>query len=815
MSLTFNQIVDKLARDHLWPDPSADFQFPITAERLSGVSGFTQGFTYMNRYIPLPDNTNTYHVFVAGRLNPELLKLSLTDTLWNNYTDIINQKNMYASAYMTIGLEIPRQDLFFSFGKTKTLLIALRWNLTTGFDYSLIENISTRFYSSTYLQDNPNISYKALSLNMGSSDDVTIINNFYNQYYPQEGGIILFVNGQISSIDQVVINTSVDIIYDPTIKNVFIQDVDNLPTFISELDKQRKYLVHMNDQNQTVDFLDDIDFYIVGYISESSYVGLYYQRNNIQNVRQITFHDYALLTNNVWNIISYFQNDLSHYKFKVVLNIRRTGMTQNPLTTNHRLFQILHISSDLQQTLIYGINAVNELWNAKGLEKSQTMMYLQSYFNQLDQYNSFDIVGYNSTCSRICSPVMYLNTSTDEILLPICYSANSTILEYDYNGALTTISSNYQNGSYQLKSQSTRALKFLSGQTTANAGDIYISLLEPYVLGIGEMFRVYGELSGVWKDVTNECSVTDGAVYPISGYDSLILKTGKYIYLIEGQYASQYFGVSIALTDTYVSQIPYGSLEVYLNGYRMVRYVDFDILGNIVYIYNNNKMRNTNKVLVLGKYFCNSDLSVLDLSHIGVGPISEINTASAFNDQKPYTIIIDNTLFFTNTTYNSEYVHYSIEEEVPNLTYYLSQDSQNLFVAEKLIDDKLKIIVQAINNTFIPAYGMVFNKLTIISPFLGTVLNNLVNGKYNDFIYNSYSLPDINSLLLPLNNLLNIDPLYNSNVSENYYSVYPFYSALPIDLDPYQYKFYKSVLKQYANGKLDYQSALTNIQKYA
>jgi hypothetical protein len=79
MSLTFNQIVDKLARDHLWPDPSADFQFPITAERLSGVAGFTQGFTYMNRYIPLPDNTNTYHVFVAGRINPELLKLLLTN----------------------------------------------------------------------------------------------------------------------------------------------------------------------------------------------------------------------------------------------------------------------------------------------------------------------------------------------------------------------------------------------------------------------------------------------------------------------------------------------------------------------------------------------------------------------------------------------------------------------------------------------------------------------------------------------------------------------------------------------------------------
>jgi hypothetical protein len=41
----------------------------------------------------------------------------------------------------------------------------------------------------------------------------------------------------------VIVSTAVDIIYDPTVKNVFIQDLDNLPTFVSDLDSQRKYLV--------------------------------------------------------------------------------------------------------------------------------------------------------------------------------------------------------------------------------------------------------------------------------------------------------------------------------------------------------------------------------------------------------------------------------------------------------------------------------------------------------------------------------------------------------------------------------------------
>jgi hypothetical protein len=103
---------------------------------------------------------------------------------------------MYANAYTTIGLEMPRQDLFFSFGKTKTLLIALRWNIFTGFDYAQIENLSTRFYSSTYLQENPNLSYRALSMNIGSSSDITTITNFYNQYISQEGAVSIFEMGR-------------------------------------------------------------------------------------------------------------------------------------------------------------------------------------------------------------------------------------------------------------------------------------------------------------------------------------------------------------------------------------------------------------------------------------------------------------------------------------------------------------------------------------------------------------------------------------------------------------------------------------------
>ena len=798
-------VIDEYLRNNLWANPKGDWQFPIMPELISPSQGYRGYFILNNTRFNLPDNNSYYNAYSAGRLNPELIRLLLNNNMWTSFDEIINNYNMYSSAYTDDGITLLRSDVYYAFGKNKTLIILVRRNNNFNLNYENL-NIGVRFYAPVYLEQNQSLysgSFSCVSKNITNNQYLNDVQTFYNSY--PENSVSVFINGYLNSINNVTIGSSVDIIYDPVYKSTYSRLLNTLPVFYSNLDKSRKYLFHIDPENiNEIDFISNIDFYLIGYNSNSSY-GLYLHRNIISNIRNVSFHDYSIETSNVQNLMINISNLVENPTFEIVAKVRKSPFGQNLLNTDNDLLNLYKIQSD-KESLFAGKNSVS-IFNASNLESSDIMQYVSSYQSQLDQFNSLEVAGYNSITNAICSPLV--NVGSEPILIPECFTPGFTAFEFS-NGLLNLTSSNSNNGSYSVINSTTDKVLFLNGVPTNNPNDIYKSWLGGNIsISTQYDYRVYGFNGQNWLDVTNEIPVQEvsgsNILSYINGYEELLIKTSEYIYVVSAEVNVQNTALFYELNDPYMEAIPYGALDVFLNGYYLNYLIDYILIGNIVYITNLEKINinNINNLLIVGYSFCNQDLSIPNYNNIKV-----YENLPEFNNDHYYPhITIVNNQIYDNQTFTEPYYEVNNKLIPVSLRYFYNLDTLTLL--EDSLENKPKMdVMESLYNEFKPI-DILPNKKPILSVFLNTILNNAIQGEFNNFIYTDYSKSDILFLLFSWSKLFSSDPLFNDDILSEQYEIFGTFNT--IDVNKYVYDFFVHVLEVYKSDKLNYFGTVSNL----
>lgn len=816
---------DVLLEDKIWSAPTGDWQYPLQPAKISPTNGFIYSFNVGNAIVQLPDTVNTYHVFQAGRLNPELLKLTIGNDAWMPLSGIINQYNMYAMAYSDYGIIFPRCNVYYRFHKNKNMYFALKWDYNVNIDYIKLNNIYIRFLMSTYLGDNPSVdvgNFSCLSNTLSTSADVDNIVSYYNQF-PEEKTTVC-INGYLSSISQATTGVTADVLYDPSFKSSTISRLSSLPTFLSELDNQRKYLFHIDPENiDQLDFLNNIDFYLVGQTNGNNY-GLYIHRNNISNIRNVTFHDYAIKAINVQNSLSNLPLLPTNYDFYIMAVVRNSGFNLDMIDTKNRLLSLYNIDSEYTVSLLAGLNS-NSLWNAATLEKSSTNLYIQSYLNELVNYSPLEVGGYFNTTNKLCNPILIRPSNTNVVSVPPCYTDGFTALEFS-NGLLINIGYNQNNGQYQIVNSNTDTIYFLNGIFKHHSDSLYNEWSSgQFTIPLNIEYRVYTIINNEYTDITNivqSNNTSNGIVleYP-TGYSSLIVKTNQYIYMQTFTFASNIKTFSGVINDQYFPQIPYGAIDVFLNGYYLTNLIDYYIADNTIYLTNFSyvKTQEYNNLVVLCRGFCNSSMVMEDINEFSIventsGFVDSFNETIEKN-YRPLVATVNNLLYtgnevISNDTILNNMLYISLKTPFINAYKYLQSDSQNLLTESLSINNTIQNLENIFNDISNPLYP-VNKKITLVSAFLSTILFNLLQGEYDSFVYSTYVEADVGNYFLSLSQYFNDDPLWNDRVDHYYFTVIGFNNNYPVTLNKQYFDFYTRVLNYYTNERLDYFDTVTNM----
>lgn len=800
--------------NHLWGNPKGDWQYPLIPDKISPSSGYIVYFNHNNRVINLPDNTSTFSIFTLGSLNPELLGLRIPGPNgWVSFDSVMTTLNMYASCY-TEGLNLLRSDIYYRFNQSKELIIAVRWNSNFNIDYGELAGITIRFYIPEYLNQNKSVysgNFDILSLNVSSSSALSEIQSFSQKYNNQ---VSIFANGYYTSLDSLQLDQAVDIIYSPIYKSTYSSSLNILPVFYSDMDNEWKCLFHIDPTVvNDLEFISNIDFYLVIEYSNIQ-LGLYIDRNNISNIRNVSYHDYSISTIAIENYISKLPLTNNNYSYSIIANVHKSAFGRNLINSNNELLSLYNINNIPKSSLLAGINA-NSIYNANDLEKSMVMDYMQSGFHELSNFDLLEIGGYGSIAKLIGDPLVKVENNW--VTIPGAYPEYFTAFEYQ-NNLLTNYSSNYSNAKYPLSNTNATYVEFINGESTNNSNLIYTQWASgAYSIPIDLDYRVYAIINGTYTDVTNNISVSTVSNNNILTYNpeygTMYIKTSQYILIQDGIYASNVNGTVVSINDTMMSNIPYGVVDVFINGYYLIQDRDYVLIGNTIYITNfDYSNSNSNSVLIRCYSFCNTDMSMLSTTenyYIENDSSANLTLLSLSMQYYSPTVMIVNNQIYTNQSFIDPYLYVTIKTYPVSIRNYYNQDSVTLFTnslqTRKLIKD--------LNNTF-KTDIVINNKTILLSAFLSTILYNSLSGIYDDFIDSNYIMADIGPYFEKLiSEFNNKDPLLNNDIHSNQFSVIGILASLPINVPVKIYDFYSKVMNFFYNDKLDIFTTLSYLNK--
>lgn len=806
--------------DNIWASPKGDWQFPLSPMRMSGSDGFINFCKLAGTNITLPTGNETYHLFQVGRLNPELLKLLIGDGNWQSFANIINNQNVYAQTYTDYGMTLSLSDVYFRFDTNKAMYIAVRWNPLLDIDYSNLTDITIRFITASYVNNTiPSLlnQYAAWSGTVTDDLDITNIQQFAAQY--PGSNLLFYANGYLSDLNAIGINDQVDVIFDPLYKQLVSLRLNELPVFNSEMDSQRKFLFHVDPINENdIDFINNIDFYLTAVDGNGNQTGLYIHRNNIRNVRNITFHDYSIMAYNVQNLLTYLPLALSNYELYITAFIRKSGFNNDGvIDTKERLLSLYDFPDSLLDSLLANLNA-DSLWNASNLEKSTTLQFMQSYLKDLNNYNTEEVGGYFSITQQVCPPLSA--TTPNWLTIPPCYQNGFTACEFE-DGLLTGLSYNQEDGMYQLVNPAADHVEFTNGLPTTEYENVYSSWSGGnFTVPLNIEYRVYGQDStNAWNDITSLVASTQTAngtvlTYP-TGYNNIVVKNNNYQYVYSSAIPATLANITVSLDDPYMASIPYAVVDVYLNGYLLVNQVDYILIGNTVYLSNFEQMQTTYKNLLYIKCqgFCNSDLTPLSLDSNLILENTPENVA-ALNETiatlyRPAIVIVNNTLY-TGQSYPDSFLYICIKTKIVNAFKYLGTDSQTLLNSSLDVNKRIGLL----KTLYTPDYSvkpLTNHKKTLISPFLYTILQNVLANNYSQWYDISYTKADLGNFFYEMSQTFKDDPIWNDVVNYDYYQVVGFNTNFPVNLNASQFNFYIDVVTFFNNSRIDYLSTLTNM----
>ncbi len=820
---------------NVWCSPEQDRQAIIRLNRSSrpgGQLGYID-LQWAREY--LPTNNDYYAVYVIGQNSPYRLNLPTEESEWMTFAHLGRTRGINIELYTDAGLMFSNDHCYLRRTKNRNFIIAVkRQDVITDIDQV---TPYVRFYSNSYYDseraDHLTQTVFTKAIVVGSMEQALAFQNeMLTARATGVGRVLAYRNGEYVNDYLPTLMQIGDILeyrHDPSIKAVYEFSSKSLPSFLSALDSQQKYLLHPPKALDVIDYQDDVDVYVVKKNPTSRDRGLYYHKNRSYGLRMVTHHDYALSAN---QLQEYIENDSiwdENDDLTIMVFVKHSGYARPLIDEHSRIKELYKLTDSEIVAAMVGFDATLEEWRAASLEANAYTKIMRSAYKDVSVNDVIAAYGYNSL-ANIYGKV-YHRVVDQRVLLPVGLQSNSTVYEYDFNGLLLGWRQHVGDATYYTQYPETVFVEVLAGrggtESPIEVGNVN------YTVEKDQSYRMYvtpvvgGVITNEWADVTNTSKVTrvgdtvywtidtDGERAAIVNdmfftcYD-LVLNSNDLVYQ---------FTITHKTYQGLVVKIPPGRIDIFLNGHSLIQDIDYHIdFPRVTLLTSKYLKTGAQNLTIRCTGYCSTTMELLkpyDSGFVKYGMLSVDNEYDVREDKSVSFVVggrryLHDQLDFAEDGRNIDVpglvngLPFAIEEYLIPVRNVVEYNTYPHFAESKDLDSRISgYLTQRLPQPSNPGISMIPEKYSLYSPFMAKAISDVKNGFLTPT--SIYAPEDHVSDVLGSARLalLTVDPCLNPNLELAYVHIRPHPSNTVISVTAEQYTFLERLNVQYLNGRVD------------
>lgn len=847
------------ALKNVWCTPNQDSQYIFKPRKISLMSGTYNVVEVVFDPIVLPTPNVCYHVYQLGQIPPVLLNLVEQINVWQPISRICRDQSAVIDLYANDGIQFPRHAAYILTTTDNNLIIAVRDipQLPTSLKQT---DLYIRFYSNAYFNSIRNTSdghadsiYVTGKL-LSNSNDLLGIQTAFAQYSAMVGYTYGFINGyyvDALTVVNMAVGDVVEFVYDSTIYRTFDYPVANLDTFVSTLDSKAKFLLHSDAYTATtIEFQDDIDFWLIRTMPSTRKKGLYFHKNAEDAVRTITHRDYSITAPYVQAYVD--QNNLvtSLNDLTIRMHIRRSGYSRTLVNEAHRIKELYKMApADVTRALL-GMDSGISVWNAINLEASDYPRIMRTY----EQFITRDLVtsayGYNAISKIVADTptTLTLNSSSQLVAtLPAALQVNSTIYEYDVNGLLLgSVIHNVGDVHYAVNSNAV-SIEAVTGIGGLSSSSVYDA--EALEISLSAEYRYYKSLRNLDGSAQHWVLATPIIDYVIdSGVVTWLVSPSVYLTMVRGDdqfpsytiltdsqdpvfrfsiNANAYFGNSLEARPMVV---PSGELDIWFNGHSLVPNIDYYVnwpevcIVTKAYVVGTTTTQQSITVRARGFSDGNSTNPVVeDYGWVVNGQLSRNGNVN-IRDDRVLRIVANGRLYNrtqlqfaeNGTVINNSSLNgrpYFVRDIRVSLNGYINGSTHDLRLQSKAIDQEISdYLTLQLPEASVTGPSIGSGPYTLYSPFCAKIAMELYLGNITQvWAETSPTDTQIRAVMSQYEFLLQYDPCVHGDVPETLVSIHPHPYIVTIPIHYAGFRLLQSISRIYLNNRVSINNFFTII----
>lgn len=831
---------------NVWCTPRQDMQVIFKPTKINRPSGSIVSGPHLWSRLRMPTTRGYYHLYQIGQLTPYLVGLLPDSRKWTKLSEVMAAENLIVDLYVNNGLHIPNGTSYYMYTEERNLVVAV-------LDQPRIADLRTeplyvRLYSNSFFSSPRHNSFdheiRSQYMVMTTVQQGEMFQTIYHQHQARaRGHTWLYVNGAYVKDfvpSMTPLGSILEITYDSTVKQVIDYPLADAPSFDSDLDLKRKYLLHYEDEQvggPVIDYRDDLDVYLIRPYLRGTvpmFEGIYYHKNVNDAVRMVTHRDYAIV---VPYVLSYqLQRDGWEDVHDLVARvfIRESGYDR-PLVNEHgRIRELYKLPADEVLGAMYGTDATVPVWQAANLENSFYPKIMDNVTYEISLDTVQKAYGYNAVSLLLADTPQYVRdvNGRRQVSLPPGLHQNSTVYEYDADGRLLDFQYHTDGAEYTPMKSNCVLIEALVGRGRPELPVVIDQLTQTLNPNLNYRFyravRVGSQvLNDTWEDVTGDVScysmVGNNAVWSLDllNFKTMVISDLDFVtYKLDLAPANGLLRFSIAAGRPN-HYIPPGKIELWLNGRALIENLDYRVSWPEVVIFNKEFLVLGNKqaLVVRCTGFCNADLTREAPAEMGFIKHGQLSRNGYYNlrDDKVIRIVLkgatrhrdqlefvetDDGMRLPESMHGFPYMIENVVVPIRGLT--AGEDTYSYRAKSLVVDEQVADYLNArLPEPVMPNPNMSFERYMIYSPFASTIIHDIVNGIISmDEFRGHYSNQDVVERLEPYRYLLDYDPT-QFDLAEEFVIVHPHNLKTEVRLDLYQHNFVARAVKAFLDDKVD------------
>lgn len=830
----------KHAIKNVWCQPSSDARLIVKPCRLSNRGGDIFGLTISEHTVLLPDQENWYNVFQIGLLDPTEIGMRMWGG-WKRLDELLNTFNIQILLYDISGRTFPLSLAYARILDNGNFVLATR--IYEGLSDFGNTDLWVRFYAGHFLQSagyNDSYVSSTKSAVMRNGADIVSMLTSYQKVAAKPGYTFCYINGYpVTELTSENINVwdYVEFIHDGLVREVYRFKASSLPTYMSTLDKMKKFLLHPPKRSEHIDYTNDLEVQIY-----KGGVGRHYATHHNSSMRQLTHRDWAISTQRVQDMITEIDDWTDLSQLTVAVYIRRSGLEKPLVFENSRIHELYKLSDAKIVGAMVGLNATLPIWQAANLEKSDYCRMMSARFEYITRDTATKTFGYNAVSKAVADTTLPVvrGDGAPYVRLPALLACDCTVFEYDANRVLLGFYNHIptNNDIYYCNNSNAVIVEAVVGQGGDRLSIDYDAA--DYVCAEGFNHRFFteqiidGKRTGKFEDVTGLADYTvgeDGTVAWSIETDRrvpVIWKDDKFLCysFIENAYDGYMeFSVQTVRSDT-GQKIPVPAcmvctdVDVWMNGRPLIQGLDYFVdwpkivICNKEYMGANGEDRHYPTITVR----CRNQGTAVEAASYGyvINGILSDNNRFDVRDDKVVRIIGGGKLLSRSdvvfredaaigTSLLPNGTPYSISSPLVPLRETVTGDTYALRKAAREIDVSVENYLSAIYPMpILSKDNPIEKKHRLFSPFLNRIIHDLINSILiveEDPDTNYLSTQRLEEIVTPYLYLLKYDPMLQG-VDLKYVEVHPHDGYDVIVLSPLHYSIVARLNERYLNDQV-------------